>query len=52
MNRYDEYRQKAEEAKRQADRSTREPDREAWLWLARDWMALVKEPRGNDHQEK
>ena len=53
MDRDAEYREKAEQARKQADLSTSELDRDAWLRLAQDWLALLrKRPRSNDDNTK
>jgi hypothetical protein len=51
MNTDDKYREKAEEAKRQADLAANELDREAWLRLARDWLALLRKPPRSDDED-
>ncbi|MDI3567497.1 hypothetical protein [Bradyrhizobium sp. Arg816] len=38
----DRYRVEAEECRRLADRAIKQPDREAWLRLAADWMKLAE----------
>jgi hypothetical protein len=40
---YEEYRDKASEAREQAERSWRPSDREAWLRIADGWMKLAQE---------
>ena len=48
MDRDDEYRAKAEEAQRQADRSTSEVDRAAWLRVVQGWLGLIRKRRQSD----
>lgn len=38
----DRYRTEAEECRRLADRAIRQPDKEAWLRLAADWLKLAE----------
>jgi hypothetical protein len=53
MHRDDEYRAKAEEAQRRADRSTNEDERAAWLRMARGWLSLIRRrPQGDDSETK
>lgn len=40
----DEYRQRAAEAQRKADRAKNELDREAWLKVAQGWLSLLTMP--------
>ena len=47
----DHYRAKAEEAKREADRTTNELDRPAWLRMAQGWLALIKKRAHHDDTE-
>jgi hypothetical protein len=49
MNRDDEYRARAEEAQKEADRSISELERTRWLRIAQDWLALIrKRPKSED----
>jgi hypothetical protein len=49
MTRDDEYRKKAAEAQKEADRSTNEVERAAWLRMVRDWLSLIRRrPQGDD----
>jgi hypothetical protein len=52
MDRDDEYRAKAEEAQRQADRSTSEVDRAAWLRVVQGWLGLIRKRRQSDDDQK
>ena len=38
----DQYRQEAEECRKLAESAVSEPDKEAWLRLAADWMKLAE----------
>src|SRR6478735_8170252 len=49
MNCDDEYREKAEEAKKQACGAISELERDRWLWLARGWLNLVRKPPRGDY---
>jgi hypothetical protein len=54
MDRDDEYRARAEQAQKEADRSTNELDRARWLRIVRGWLALLRkrtqsEDDGSDH---
>ena len=42
MGTQDEYRRRAAEAQRQADRATSEMDRASWLRIAQGWMSMVR----------
>ena len=44
MGTQDEYRQRAADAQRQADRTSSEMDREAWLRVAQGWLSLSTKP--------
>jgi hypothetical protein len=49
MNRDDEYRSRAEEARREADRALSEVERGWWLRIAQGWLALIrKRPKSDD----
>ena len=49
MNRDEEYKARAEGAKREADRSPSELDRQMGLRIMEEWLVLLrKRPRGND----
>jgi hypothetical protein len=48
MSRDDEYRAKAEEAQKEADRSTNEVDRAAWLRIVQGFLSLLNKP-GRQH---
>jgi hypothetical protein len=49
MDRDDEYRAKAEEARRQADFARADVDRDAWLRLAQAWFGMIrKRPQSDD----
>jgi hypothetical protein len=44
-----EYRAKAEQAQREADRSANEVDRGAWLRIVQGWLGLIhKRPQSED----
>jgi hypothetical protein len=45
MGTQDEYRKRAAEAQRQADRTTSALDRESWLKIAQGWMSMLKKPK-------
>ncbi|MCP3400239.1 hypothetical protein [Bradyrhizobium sp. CCGB20] len=38
----DRYRTEAEKCRRLAERAIKQPDREAWLRLAADWLKLAE----------
>ena len=42
MDKDDVYRRRAAEAQEQADRTVSDVDREAWLRVARGWLALIR----------
>jgi hypothetical protein len=44
MNKMDDYRAKAEECRRMAAKVSTPIGRAAWLQLATDWLALIREP--------
>ena len=49
----DEYRALAAEAQREADRSTNEVERAAWLGLMQGWLGLIrKRRRSEDSSDK
>ena len=49
MDRDDEYKAKAEEARKQADLARAEVDRDAWLQLAQGWLNMIrKRPQSDD----
>jgi len=49
MNRDDEYRARAEETRREADRALSEVERRWWLRIAQGWLALIgKRPKSGD----
>lgn len=49
MDRDDDYRARAEEAQKEADRSTNELDRGRWLRIVEGWLGLLrKRPRSED----
>jgi hypothetical protein len=50
-SRDDEYRAKAEEAKREADRSTSELDCAAWLRIVEGFLNLIRKPRRREGDE-
>jgi hypothetical protein len=51
MGTQEEYRQRAEEAQRQADLAHSDADREAWLRMAHGWQALLfKRPQSDQEQ--
>jgi hypothetical protein len=53
MDRDAEYRAKAEEAQRQADRSTSEVERAAWLRIVDGFLGLLrKRPQSDDPKAK
>jgi hypothetical protein len=48
----DEYRALAAEAQREANRSTNEVERAAWLQVMQGWLALIHKRSGNGAREK
>ncbi len=44
MDKDDEYRKQAGDARVMADRAMSPLDREAWLRIAQSWMALISRP--------
>ena len=49
MDRDDEYKAKAEEARKQADHARADVDRDAWLLLAQAWLSMIrKRPQNCD----
>jgi hypothetical protein len=48
MNRDDEYRARAEEARKEADRSTNELDRARWLHIVEGWVSLLRKRPQSD----
>jgi hypothetical protein len=49
MDREKEYKARAEEAQREADRSTNEMERQRWLAIVRGWLGLLrKRPKADD----
>jgi hypothetical protein len=53
MSRDEEYRAKAEEAQREADRSTNEVQRAAWLRIVQGWLGLIhKRPQTEDDRAR
>ena len=52
MSREDEYRALAAEAQREADRSTNEVVRAAWLQVAQGWLALIRKRPQSDNGAK
>ena len=46
MDRYDEYRLRAAEARQFANNATSEADRAAWLKIEQSWLSLGKRQRG------
>lgn len=53
MTRDDEYREKAAEAQKEADRSTSEMDRARWLQIVQGWLGLIrKRPQSDDADTK
>ena len=46
MNSENEYREKAEEARKQADLAVSEVQKAAWLRMAQGWLNLIRNPRG------
>ncbi|MBB4373572.1 hypothetical protein GGD63_006395 [Bradyrhizobium sp. cir1] len=48
----DRYRFEAEECRRLAERAIKQPDREAWLRLAADWMKLAEGASLRDERKK
>jgi hypothetical protein len=51
MTRDDEYRKKAAEAQQEADRSTNEVERAAWLRMVRGWLSLIRRRPQSDDTE-
>jgi hypothetical protein len=53
MTRDDEYRKKAAQAQQEADRSTNEVERAAWLRMVRGWLGLTRRrPQSDDTDTK
>jgi hypothetical protein len=53
MTRDDEYRKKAAEAQKEADRSTNEMDQARWLRVVQGWLGLIrKRPQSDDTDTK
>ena len=53
MDKDDVYRRRAAEAQEQADRTVSDVDREAWLRVARGWLALIrKSPIPEDDRQQ
>jgi hypothetical protein len=48
----DKYRALAEEAQREANRSTNEVERAAWLRVMQGWLALIRKRSGNGARQK
>jgi hypothetical protein len=49
MDREKEYKARADEAQREADRSTNELERQRWLGIVRGWLELLrKRPKSDD----
>jgi len=48
MDRDDEYRAKAEGARKQAGLARSDVDREAWLRLAQCWLAMIRKRLQSD----
>jgi hypothetical protein len=48
----DRYRVEAEECRRIAERAIKQPDKEAWLRLAADWMKLAEGASLGDERKK
>ena len=46
MSSENEYREKAEEARKQADLSISDVQRAAWLRMAQGWLDLIRNPHG------
>jgi hypothetical protein len=45
MDRYDEYRLRAAEARQFANKATSEADRAAWLKIEQSWLSLLAKPQ-------
>ena len=52
MDRDDEYRARAEEARREAENSISELDRERWLAIMRGWLGLIRNRPQSDKDDK
>lgn len=52
MNSEDEYRAKAEEAQREADRAADGLQRAAWLRMVQGWLGLIRKRRQGDDDQK
>ena len=54
MDQDDVYRRRAAEAQEQAERTVSVVDREAWLRVARGWLALIRKAPSpeDDHNKK
>jgi hypothetical protein len=47
------YRARAEEAQKEANRSTDEVQRAAWMRIVQGWLGLIrKRPQGDDQEPK
>jgi hypothetical protein len=45
MDKYEEYRKRADEAQALADRTQNPKDKAAWLRIAQGWMAMLPKPK-------
>jgi hypothetical protein len=50
MDKYDEFRKYAREAKDMTDRSRNDADRASWLKIAESWLRMLPEPRHSAEQ--
>ena len=50
MDKYDEYRRRAQEAQAMADQTQNQSDKASWLRIAQGWLDMLPKPRQSVEQ--